>query len=361
MRVWVRSESTATRAVLAGSRLAQEIGFSPAERQGISTAVSELARNIIKYAGAGEITLERIGTEGQAGIQITARDRGPGIPDIEAAMRDHFSSSGTLGLGLPGVRRLMDDFEIDSKPGMGTRVVIRKWRGGSSGKHRSVVEARKTSPSLASGEKKRDEGSQPREGAHSDTVVDCGFFVRPCRGERLSGDAVLIERRGERVFIGIVDALGHGPSAHAIASRAIQFLKQRWESDLEATMLGLHEALQTTDGAAAGLCIVEVGRGAARYVGIGNTLIRTFGGNGKSAFSAPGTLGHQIRSPRQQQLSIENGDLLVLYTDGIKEQFELEDYPQLRYEGAPRIARTIVTRYGKDYDDASCVVVRYGG
>ena len=361
MRVWVRSESTATRAVLAGSRLAQEIGFSPAERQGISTAVSELARNILKYAGVGEISLERIGTEDQAGIQITARDRGPGISDLEAAMQDHFSSSGTLGLGLPGVRRLMDDFEIDSQPGMGTRVVVRKWRQDSSGPRRPSTTAPESGRSPEQATKKREEGSPPREDRHSETVVDCGFFVRPCRGERLSGDAVVIERRSGLVFIGIVDALGHGPSAHAIASRAIQFLKERWGSDLERTMLSLHEALRTTDGAAAGLCIVEVGRRTVRYVGVGNTSIRTFGGNGKSAFSTPGTLGHQIRSLRQQQLSIENGGLIVLYTDGIKEQFELEDYPQLRYEGAPRIARTIVSRYGKGYDDASCVVVRYGG
>ena len=93
----------------------------------ISTAVSELARNILKYAGRGEIRLRRVDGPAGRGIEIQAEDNGPGIPDPEAAMRDHYSSSGTLGLGLPGVKRLMDEFSLESRVGEGTRVTARKW------------------------------------------------------------------------------------------------------------------------------------------------------------------------------------------------------------------------------------------
>ena len=94
----------------------------------IATAISELARNIVQYAQRGEIILSVV--EGsRRGIQIVARDQGPGIPDLELAMRDGYSTGGSLGLGLPGARRLMDEFAIDSEVGKGTTVSMRKWLG----------------------------------------------------------------------------------------------------------------------------------------------------------------------------------------------------------------------------------------
>ena len=93
----------------------------------IATTVSELARNILKYAGSGEICLRRVKKIGGRGIEIEATDRGPGIEDCDVAMQDHFSTSGTLGLGLPAVKRMMDEFSLESTPGEGTRVTARKW------------------------------------------------------------------------------------------------------------------------------------------------------------------------------------------------------------------------------------------
>jgi serine/threonine-protein kinase RsbT len=93
----------------------------------IATAVSELVRNILKYAGSGEVRLRRVQRASGGGIEILVSDHGPGIADLDAAMSDHFSTSGTLGLGLPGVKRLMDDFSMESAPGKGTRVKACKW------------------------------------------------------------------------------------------------------------------------------------------------------------------------------------------------------------------------------------------
>lgn len=94
----------------------------------IATAISELARNILRYAKHGEIVIGHDDNSGKQGIVVVARDEGPGIRSIEQALQVGFSTSGGLGLGLPGVRRLTDEFEISSKPGRGTVVTIKKWR-----------------------------------------------------------------------------------------------------------------------------------------------------------------------------------------------------------------------------------------
>lgn len=111
-----------------GRALAVELGFSAVDSTLVATAISELARNIVSYAGTGEITLRTIQNSTRQGILIVAADEGPGIHDLRQALRDGFSTSGSLGLGLPGVRRLMDEFEIASQPGRGTRVEVKKWR-----------------------------------------------------------------------------------------------------------------------------------------------------------------------------------------------------------------------------------------
>jgi serine/threonine-protein kinase RsbT len=111
-----------------GRELAQQIGFSGSELTIIATAISEIARNIVVYADHGEIRLSVADNGGRRGILVVARDEGPGIPDIERAMRDGYSTGNSLGLGLPGARRLMDDFEIMSTVCEGTTVTMRKWK-----------------------------------------------------------------------------------------------------------------------------------------------------------------------------------------------------------------------------------------
>lgn len=111
-----------------GRALALELGFSTGDATLIATSISELARNIVSYARKGEINLITVTASGRQGISIVASDKGPGIRDLRQAMRDGFSTSGSLGLGLPGVRRLMDEFEIVSKPGRGTIVTVKKWK-----------------------------------------------------------------------------------------------------------------------------------------------------------------------------------------------------------------------------------------
>jgi serine/threonine-protein kinase RsbT len=116
-----------TKILLEVRRLAQILQFDDASTAKIVTAASELLRNVLKYADRGMASVQTISSKGRNGIEVVVKDKGPGIEDMESALSDHFSSGGTLGLGLPGVRRLVDEFEIQSSVGEGTRVRIAQW------------------------------------------------------------------------------------------------------------------------------------------------------------------------------------------------------------------------------------------
>lgn len=110
-----------------GRELAGSIGFSSTDQTLLATAISEVARNIVSYAGKGTILLRTIEEGGRRGLLIVADDQGPGIDNIELAMRDGFSTGKSLGLGLPGAKRIVDVFEIQSTKGAGTTVTMKKW------------------------------------------------------------------------------------------------------------------------------------------------------------------------------------------------------------------------------------------
>ncbi|MTH55165.1 ATP-binding protein [Bacillus mangrovi] len=110
-----------------GRNVAKELGFGTVDQARITTAISELARNIYLYAGQGQLCIEQIEEYGKRGLKIIAIDSGPGIPDIRKVMEDGFSTSGGLGAGLPGVKRLMDEFNIQSAAGEGTDIRAVKW------------------------------------------------------------------------------------------------------------------------------------------------------------------------------------------------------------------------------------------
>lgn len=110
-----------------GRNEAKKIGFGIVDQARITTAISELARNIYLYAGTGRIEIEQVSDNGVKGLIIIARDNGPGIPDVRKVMEDGFTTSGGLGAGMPGVRRLMDAFSLETEVGVGTTITITKW------------------------------------------------------------------------------------------------------------------------------------------------------------------------------------------------------------------------------------------
>lgn len=128
IRIPIRDDTHAVVAAQQGRSLAAQLGFTLVEQTAFSTAILEIARNIVKYAGLGDITLQVVLDGDRVGIVVLACDSGPGIVDIELALRDGYSTGKSLGLGLPGAKRLMDTFEIASRPGLGTTVTMQKWK-----------------------------------------------------------------------------------------------------------------------------------------------------------------------------------------------------------------------------------------
>ncbi len=127
IRINIRTNQDIMPAVMRAGEYCREAGFDEAGWRMVSTVVSELAHNIVKYADYGSIRLRRVRSRTRQGVEVVAEDNGPGIADVERALEDGFSSSGTLGLGLPGIRRMVDDFEIESTLGQGTKLLVRKW------------------------------------------------------------------------------------------------------------------------------------------------------------------------------------------------------------------------------------------
>ena len=128
IHVSINSDQDIVAARQKGRTLAAALGFSSGDATLIAAAISELARNIVTYAKSGEIQLIELNGSTRQGIQVVARDEGPGIADIQQALRDGFSTSGSLGLGLPGVKRIVDEFEIVSGEASGTTVTAKKWK-----------------------------------------------------------------------------------------------------------------------------------------------------------------------------------------------------------------------------------------
>lgn len=126
-RVAIHSPSDIVTARQQGRALAAQAGFEGMDLTVVATAISEVARNIIEYAHSGEIQIQVIHNGSYSGVMVVASDEGPGISDVEQAMLDGYSTGKGLGIGLPGAKRLMDDFEVRSTLGRGTTVIMRKW------------------------------------------------------------------------------------------------------------------------------------------------------------------------------------------------------------------------------------------
>lgn len=127
-RIGILEESDIVIARQRAGQLAKKIGMGVVDQTKIATATSELARNIVRYAKTGEVIIEEVDNGITTGLQLTFKDRGPGIANVAMAMRDGFSSGGGMGLGLSGAKRLVNEFEIQSEAGVGTTIVVKKWK-----------------------------------------------------------------------------------------------------------------------------------------------------------------------------------------------------------------------------------------
>lgn len=192
--------------------------------------------------------------------------------------------------------------------------------------------------------------------------IESGVYVRPCDGETLSGDVVLVQSQGDSVLAAVIDALGHGPDAHRIGvqlgAALSEWLPSADPPKPEGVLTVLHESARGTRGAAAAVAWLDTATLEGWVAGVGNVRCRLFGAVTRTVEFGEGVLGQRVRSPRPVAFALRPTDVVILFSDGVAGRFRLEDYPSLGLDPAPAIAFNVVRRFGKSADDASCAVIR---
>ena len=186
-----------------------------------------------------------------------------------------------------------------------------------------------------------------------------GTHVRPCDGEAVAGDAVVIKPCADGIFLSLIDALGHGRDAAEVALLAIHYLKQNASPDVVEVLCGLNEHLNGSRGAMAVVAFARSAEGIISCTGIGNVMVRRFGDREESFPWPDGILGIRFRTPRLCQIRLDSNVVLVVHSDGVAESLSNAIASKLLSQSVEAIARRVVLDHGRLYDDAACIAARY--
>lgn len=358
-RSYINSEADVHCAVMQVYAMLASIKATPTMATEVATITSELAMNIVKYAGCGGTIVVSMQTQGRRCLDIVAEDFGRGIFNIRQAMVDHFSTKGTLGVGLPGVKRMADEFDIKSEPGHGTRVFVKKWidkevavaqfgaQFGAPFRPPSASMTAATSEShhqLTSGIIKNANGS------------DFAMVSRPCFGEVVSGDGAVFHTLTQGTLIGIIDVLGHGQEAHELARFSEKWLANHLGSDVAGLMQSLHAELKGSRGSA--MTLAYINEGQITVTGVGNTMLYCVAEQVTSYVAQPGIVGSNLPRLRPVTAAIAPGSMLILTSDGISEHIDSAQLISRSRLPVRQVVNGLLNDYGKMYDDATCVAMR---
>jgi anti-sigma regulatory factor (Ser/Thr protein kinase) len=300
----------------------------------LAIVVTEAATNIVRHAGFGVIVLRAL-LEGPAPrIEMLALDKGPGIPDVERAMRDGYSTSGTAGRGLGGMQRLTDVFELYSQRGVGTALLARI------------------------GDRVRSSSDTRRSVSLDDRL---GVVCVPLRGETECGDAWRVDGGGQSISVLLVDGLGHGPDAAAASTAATSAFPQLATESPEATLVALDVVLHETRGAALSLAVIDRTSRAVRFSGVGNVDGRVLT-EAATEYLVPqsGIVGHGMPKLRSTDAAWPAGARLVMHSDGILARWRMDAYPGLMTAHPALLAGVIYRDFARERDDATVVVLGDG-
>lgn len=307
-------------------KFAEELGFPPKEIEEIALVTSELATNLVRHAGSGTLSFEGLIDHDPVGIQIESQDRGPGITDVEQSLTDGFSTRGGLGLGLGSVNRLMDELEINSTPGLGTRIACRRWKRPA----KSLYQAR----------------------------WDVGVATRSRRDAPANGDAYIVKEWNESLLVGVIDGLGHGEPAQKAAIAAQRYVIDHFDRPLESICEGVNRACRATRGVVMALARFTT-PSELEFVNHGNIEIRAWSGDERRHFIARrGIFGAEPQEVKVQRHDWQAGWILALHSDGLDPRWTWENVPDFHATLAQPLATHLLRRFDKDEDDATVVVVK---
>jgi serine phosphatase RsbU (regulator of sigma subunit) len=189
--------------------------------------------------------------------------------------------------------------------------------------------------------------------------ITSAAVVRPKFGHTVGGDAALVLATTQGLLAAVIDVLGHGQEAHEVAVQMQHFLVANASGSVVDMLSHLHQAFRRSRGAAVGLCVIDPASARLRFAGIGNTVIRRFGDSESRLVSRDGIVGGTMRTPVEETLDLAAGDVVMMYTDGVRSHFDPSVCARLRADTPHAVAASVIHRFGKPYDDASCVVLRY--
>ena len=306
----------ARRSALAMARAAD---LNVTEAGKLAIAVTGAAANVLKHAKGGEILLRGM----EPGVEMLAIDKGPGIANLEQAIRDGQSTTGTSGIGLGAISRMASVFDIYTRPGFGTALVAQF-------------------PPL-------DRRREPA--ALLDPRLEIGAVEVPYPGETECGDAWAAS--GTSLFM--ADGLGHGAQAASEAVAAFQDNQRRSPGD---AVEAIHRAIRVTRGPAVALAQISPDLHTICFCGLGNINgVIVNGEDSRSMLSHNGTAGHEVRHIAQFEYPWLEGGLLVLHTDGISARWDLKNYPGLMLHH-PSLIAAVLYRDFRRKDDSTVVVVK---
>jgi anti-sigma regulatory factor (Ser/Thr protein kinase) len=311
----------------ASRALAESIGFDPTACEEIALAMSELANNLIQHAQGGQLALTPLAAGGRVGLEIESRDLGPGIADVEQALGDRFSTAGTLGTGLGAVNRLMDELDIKSERGRGTRIVCRKW-------------VRQQAASIRS------------------CPLAFGVATRPRHGGADNGDAFVIKQWAESALVGVIDGLGHGQFAHHASQAARQYVESHFDLPLDQIFRGVGRACRATRGVVMALARFDWGQGRLAFASVGNIEARVFPHSEAFRFAIRrGVIGLNAPNALVTEHPWPSDHLLVLHSDGLRAHWAWKDFSGLAKQPAPALAQECLRLLAREEDDATVMVV----
>ncbi|MGV9773060.1 SpoIIE family protein phosphatase [Streptosporangium sp. NPDC003464] len=322
---WTRAEDASAIGSLrrAAVTLAEARGFDEEDAGRVAVAVSEAASNLVKHAVEGTMLI-RPHPELDSAIEVIAIDRGPGMRDVSRALRDGYSTAGTLGIGMGGIARMASGYEVHSMPGRGTVLGMYFTARGA-----------------------------PRPESRLSGVT------RPIGEETVCGDAFASADTGTTTSVMLCDGLGHGSAAAYASQEAVRLFLRHADLAPATVLERIHQGLGSTRGGAVAVARIDRATGVVSFAGLGNVAAWITHQEGRQGMiSVPGIAGHKARTLRQYEYAVPPHSMIVLHSDGLSDRWDITSYPGLVTRTPSVVAATLLRDAGTRRDDACVVAVR---
>ena len=311
---------------LSAQRMAQQLGMDATRVGEVAIVVTEAATNVLRHGGGGTFAARAVTRGGMLGMEFLAVDDGPGMKSFSASSIDGVSSRGSSGTGLGAIQRLVDEFDVYTRPDLGTLMRMVFWSGAT--------------PRL-------------------DTRYEMGSISMPCTGETLCGDNTETVCDAGGVTVLVADGLGHGPDAARASGGAVEALRRNPDKRPIELLDLAHGRLRATRGAALAVMRHDAGAEDIAFAGVGNIAACILDGEQKRMMvSHNGIVGHNVHRSEEYRYPWPPRALLVAHSDGLESHWDLSPFPGIGLAHPSLIAAMLYREHWRKRDDVVVVVVR---